>query len=320
MSDTRVFNESVFNSFETLQNFLLRSNAIDQVLSRKDKPFSKVLSPLNPNLACHWQVSQIATAPFRWMLAIVLQIVAKTAAFLEATSFAKQVKTGSQYLEAGFDICSDTPTKLFRIKNSINHPNTQGKVVSKTPFIPESRITNTRVKKRTFCSLHKGVKFNHNQGICRGMSYWFLYLYLKTKTQFSDPRSHMAALGRQFVEGGGVDPTLLQSVYLRKGKLLNMQITAPHVTPEHIMNKPLNIPAGAYTIALPRHMMAYVKIHDKLGFFFDPNHGITEINGEAVDKKFYELVIGALEDTEGVPSKPGHPIFHIGITPVTLRS
>ena len=340
MSSVRVFDPTVFNSYTNLQNFLLSSDAINQVLSRKDKPFSKVLRPLNPNLSCKWQVCQIATSPFRWIAAVVLKIIAKIASFLGAAQYAKQAKTGSHYLSAGFDLYSETPTKLFKIKNTTNGPNTQGKIVNETSLIPESHITDSRVKNRTFCRIYNGVKFNHHHGICRGMSNWFLYLYLKTKDQFSDPQSHMAAIGRQFAEGGGMESTLLQSIYLRKGNLLNMKVGTQvahspgtfvtslyKYTPsewksstELIVCQLQNMPAGAYEVGLPLHDVTYVKINNRLGFFFDPNHGITEINGDAVGENLYELISKTLRNTGEFSKEHKDLILHVDIIPVSLRN
>jgi hypothetical protein len=333
MNDIRVFNESVFDSYANLQNFLFRSDAVSQVLSRKDKPFSKVLIPSNPNLAGKWLVCQAATGPFRGISAIAIQIISKMVRFLGAPGFAKQLTNGALYLVTGFEVCSKEPTKIFIIKNTVNRPNALGSVINKTPMIPESRITDPKIKKKTWCSEQKGIKFNHNQGICRGISFWFLYLYLKTKDQFSDPRNHMAALGKQFVHGGGVDPTLLQSIYLQKGKLLGLNIgTQPahsrakgcslmEYIPAEWRSSALeitcqlqNMPAGAYKIGLPKHAISFVKIHDKLGYFFDPDDGIMEINGDAVGEKLYQLI--SLSITETGETDKDNPI---SIFPVTLR-
>lgn len=317
MSIGRVFNESIFHSYANLQNFFYRSDAISKVLSNKDKPFSNCAIPLNSNLDGKWLVCQIATAPFRWILSIVLKDVSKISKFFGATEFAKQVKISSQLALAGFALCSEAPTKLFRIKATVNRPDSEGKIVNSTPLISQNRITDPKIEDRTFCSLYKGIKFNHKKGICRGMSQWFLYLYLKTMHQFSDPRRHMAALGKQFAKGGGTDPVLLQSIHLRKGKLLGMRIgdkslNSPgnpcgalyHYKFEDYRSKPKlieralqQLPPGAYEIHLPFHLTSYIKINDNLGFFFEPNYGITEINGSAVGQKLYGLIAKSLEET-----------------------
>lgn len=340
MPDTITFNESVFSSYNNLQNFFLRSNAVNEVLNKKDKPYSKIEKPLNSNLRGKWLVCQIASAPFRLLLGLALKIISKSASLVGAKEFAKQTKTAFQYQKAGFGLYSDTPTKLFMIKDTTNRPNDQGAIVNKTPFIPESRITDPKVKHRTFCRLRKGIKFNHDQGICRGMSNWFLYLYLNTKNQFADPRSHMAALGAQFSKGGGIEPTLLQSINLWKGKLLNLKIGTQGIhshgsfgdplyahTPaewksqsKQIIEKLQNMPAGAYGTYLPFHMTAYIKINDRQGFFFDPNEGIIEIIGDNVGEKLYEMLTETLKHTgENSETYPDLD-YRVGIIPYQKRS
>ena len=217
----------------------------------------------------------------------------------------------------GFNSYTQDSTKTFWLKDSLNGPNEKGEIVNNTPSIPESRITDPRVEKRTFCNLEHAVKFHNNNGICRGMSDWFIYLYLNTKAQFSDPRSHMRALGKQFANGGGMEATLLQSLYMRKGKLLGLKIGAQtahslsnnytptvdypssnwHSQAGEIIEQFQNMPAGAYRSWVPRHATVYIKINTNLGFFFDPNHGITEINGDAQGEELFKLVSKSLRET-----------------------
>lgn len=82
----RVFDHSVLNSYERLQNFFQDSHAVQQVLDQKDRVivpnsgFDVIIKPsLNSNLlpALHgkWQVCQLVTAPFRWILYIVLKCI-----------------------------------------------------------------------------------------------------------------------------------------------------------------------------------------------------------------------------------------------------
>lgn len=339
MSTTRVFNESVFSSYANLRGFFQRTDAIQQVLSQKDMPAPANLDPMNPNLAGKWQVCQIASAPFRWILAIVMDIIADIASFLGAQYFAKSLKGHAQALKTGFNVFSEEKTHLYMIQETENHPNRRGKIVNDHPLISQSRLTDPKVKKRTFCGIHNGVQFGHHQGICRGESYWFLYLYLKTKNQFSDPRSHMAALGKQFETGGGMDPTLLQSINLAKGKLLDLKIGAQtaharrpieHLirktpsewksSPEETIRRLQNLPPGAYETGLPVHQTAYVKIDRNLGFYFEPNRGIVEINGEAQGEKLYELLSESMKNTgESSKSHPGL-VLHVDVAPVTLRA
>jgi hypothetical protein len=111
-----------------------------------------------------------------------------------------------------------------------------------------------------------------------------------------------------------MDPTLLQTIYLRKGKLLNLKIgpqdprgqrTAliKHTPSQWKANRSevirqINaIPAGAYALGLPRHLTAFIKIDDQLGYFFDPNHGVLEIQGNELAEKLYDQVSNTLKET-----------------------
>ena len=218
-----VFNPSVFDSYENLQRFFNSSDAVDKVLSRSGKPTSKVFCPLNPNLRGIWCVAQLATAPFRWIGAVALKCIAQIASLLGAKGFKKQAKMASRRLDAGFSLHSDNPTKLFFIQKTENHANDRG-IVSKAQPIPGDQIQDPRVRNRTFLREENNQVDFHASGVCRGICDWFIYLYFKTQHQFSDPRNHMIALGKQFSKGGGVEPTLLQSLHLKNGKLLNMKI------------------------------------------------------------------------------------------------
>ncbi len=331
MPETRVFNESVFRSYSNLKDFFNRSNAVQEVLSKKNEPYSGVPVPVGANLAGKWQVCQIATAPFRWILSICLEIFAAIFEACDQVSVAKNMGNWAVHLNIGFDSYSEDTTKLFKIATSRNEPNREGKIVNEHPAIPESRLEE-KARQRTFCSVHHEVRFGHHEGICKGMSYWFLNLYLKTKEQFTDPRALIAAIAEQFKKGGGMDPTLLQSVYVRGGKVLNLKIgnrdaagrsfyPNRHIPNEwrtnssEMIRKMKALPAGAYGVALPVHMTAFIKVNDLLGYYFDPNHGVIEIQGSELSEKLYEQVSRVLRATgDGDKNTP------IDFRPVALRS
>ncbi|MGC2595984.1 MAG: hypothetical protein WA347_06870 [Rhabdochlamydiaceae bacterium] len=339
MPDIRVFDASVFESYANLQSFFNRSPAIQEVLSKKNEPYSGIPIPLNANLACRWRVCQMTTAPFRWALAIFLKISAAGLACCGFSGRAKDLKRCAIHLIIGFDVFSNETTKVVRIMASKNGPNKEGEIVNTHPSIPESRAAE-KVRKRTYSHLQNNeIKFNHKKGICRGMSFWFVYLYLKTKNQFPDPRAHMAALGEQLINGGGMDPTLLQTLKLRKGKLLNLKRgTQPiHSTtvdyPIKLIEHPTHrwkanstemigqlktLPPGAYSVGIPYHQMAFVKIDDRLGYFFNANKGIIEICGNELGEKLYGQVNSALKDVEGAISST--VVGKVCFEPATLRS
>jgi hypothetical protein len=80
-----------------------------------------------------------------------------------------------------------------------------------------------------------------------------------------------------------------------------------------------NEPVGAYAVGLPQHQTAFVKVDDELGYFFDPNHGIIEIQGPELAEKLYDRVSTTLLKT-GDGADIAHLTFHIDFIPVTLRA
>jgi hypothetical protein len=315
MPETRVFNESVFSSFSNLKDFFNRSNAVQEVLSKKNEPYSGVPVPVGANLAGKWQVCQIATAPFRLILSICLEIFAAIFETCGQASVAKNMGNWAVHLDVGFNTYSEDTTKIFKIATSRNGPNREGKIVNEHPAIPESRL-DAKARKRSFCSIFHEVRFGHYEGICRGESDWFLYLYLKTKDQFTNPRVHLAAIAEQFENGGGMDPTVLQSVFLRGGKVLNLRrgkrdaagrllehyvIKHKHndwrTNPSEMIRKIKALPVGAYRVGLPVHTTAFIKVSDQLGYYFDPNYGVIEIQGSELSEKLYAQVSSVLKYT-----------------------
>lgn len=65
--------------------------------------------------------------------------------------------------------------------------------------------------------------------------------------------------------------------------------------------------------------MTYVKVDSSLGFFFDPNNGITEINGEAQGENLYKLILTSFNQTKEITAKLFPNQKEIELTPVTLR-
>lgn len=313
MPKTNSFDPCIFSSFDALKNFFAESTDRSQILNEKHKVYSKVRAPLNPNLDRKWEICQLATAPFRWAYNFFIEGISKIASDYGMSSITDtlQLKTQAQYAKAGFDLYSTQTTKLFKIKTSINHPNAQGNLIKNF-----SMHKSDTIEASIEALIPRGealLKFDHETGICRGMSEWFIYNYLNTKDQFQDVRAHMRALGKLFKQGGGIEPMILQTVLNneKKQELLGLKLGVPNSRasmrePLHkftlsqnkysdaqMIDKIQKIPPGAYMVSLGVHMTTYIKVSDTLGFFFDPNEGIIEINGEAVgfelNKKIHEI-------------------------------
>lgn len=170
-----------------------------------------------------------------------------------------------------------------------------------------SSITDTKVKNRT--PLYSNCKeidtqrivFNSGKGICRGETFWFIYLYLSIQHLFSDPLTPILAAGKQFAQGGENESILLQGLYhIKKGKMLNLKIDACFQDPA---SKSLNaaqvyqndeairilssLNNGVYKVDLEKHACAYIKISQDLAYYFDPNYGVFELSG---NYRYYNLI------------------------------
>jgi hypothetical protein len=281
----QVFDDSIFLSRKHLKNFFENSHAIQEVLDEKDRTYTTTTN-FDP-----FGVSEIVEEVKNW--------------FAPFTAFGNR---------------SEATTKLSKITTSHNYPNEEGKVVSNHAPVPQAEIALEMRFPKSIFYLHNNslVKFDRTgTGICAGSTFWFIYLYLNTKDQFDDPRKLMAALGKQFEKGGGMDPTLLQAINLRQhGYLLNLKIgAAPVEMAEHcpeidyasndwrsksseIIDQLKTLPSGAYAVTVPLHQMAFIKIDDQLGYYFDPMHGIIEIQGSELMEKLYALISSTLQKME----------------------
>jgi len=155
-------------------------------------------------------------------------------------------------------------------------------------------VTDAKLQNRTTSQL----KFS-TEGMCRGMSAWFVYLYLQTKHLFSDAQKQMISLSKIFADGAPIEAALLQAV-LKNGGIINLSFGAPVILGKkpiqtialmeskekrQIANPLLaekelnNLKMGAYFCYYSLHVVAFVKTSSNLGYFFDPNIGIIEIAG-----------------------------------------
>jgi hypothetical protein len=141
----------------------------------------------------------------------------------------------------------------------------------------------------------------------------------------------MRAIGKEFKNGAGIEASLLQVLDLGKGKLLDLAIETqwqfndhPHfnfsgkdwnTSPEATIERLKKIPVGAYHLSLPGHSTAFVKVNDRLSYFFDPNFGITEINGVDVEKQLYALILKSVATIEDRPGQFNNMPFYVTLAP-----
>ena len=92
------------------------------------------------------------------------------------------------------------------------------------------------------------------------------------------------SIGIEFSKGGGPEAVFLQGLHLTEGNLYGIQIdpiqpwTEKNTeTGEDSLDQ---LATGMYLICLFFHATAYLKTNETTGYFFDPNTGITSIEGK----------------------------------------
>lgn len=210
-------------------------------------------------------------------------------------------------------------THLFVVAKMENNPNLLAERLKNWPPIPINFIPDSKVKKR-ISPINSFLSFNHEDGICSGICDAYSHVYFKTCHFFSNPREHMFAMGQLYKKGGGVDATLLQSINIRKGKILDLQIGTQSTHKKNLLPQPLieknvsnwrgsqlkkvgkqlqKLQPGLYRTGLPEHATLYLKSHNQLGYFIEPNHHILEINGPAQGKFLAHLMLYVFIRTKG---------------------
>lgn len=282
------------STYEGVEYFLRGDKAIGKVLACQKKMPVAERVPQERNLQGRWSVCHSLTSGCLKMVALIFSELAYFFSFCGCESLAIYLRGKSLSLE-GKNSDLSVPSTFKLVGKTINRPNEKASIYNQLDPIP---VVDPKLKKRLF-SPKSHLKFGHVGGICRGEVDWFLKLYLKTRAQCSDSQQHMKALARRFKKGGPAEATLLQSIYVRNGKILGLKngmrsafskCYFPDVlrfcaNDLHSTQKVINqyqlesLPPGAYKIGLPFHATAWIKISDELGYFFDPNEGVTEIKG-----------------------------------------
>lgn len=136
----------------------------------------------------------------------------------------------------------------------------------------------------------------HADGICRGMSHWFIHLYFKTRRSFSNIELQLAAVGKQFEQGAPAQAVLLHS--LEPSSICDLlklnvhrdysKISTTGKTEEQIIDHIRFRPVGVYGIYTSSHQVVYIKIDESNHYLFDPNVGVVKVSSAALFKTAME--------------------------------
>lgn len=329
--------KEVLTSYANTRSFLEGRSTIVDIAKQRDlfvgQPLYFTAEYRNPNR--FWRVLHALTCPIRFVLRAFLigvgfYMIALTYIFPSLNSLRLRIHKLAKQLKIGFRNFGSTkihtyelgpcqkekslaPTHpLPRLPRALTEKHWKTQVTllgwSQNIVRKENRelatqapiqVTDPRLKKRTF---HKGhVEFKG--GYCRGMSYWFLYLYFQTKHLYADARKQMFALSKIFRDGAPIEAMLLQGMYTRNGKIMNLCHNSEHHIGFHYLDNArkielaeingtrqikdptlakkelTNLDVGAYICCFPTHAVVYIKVSQELSYFYNPNRWIMEVAG-----------------------------------------
>jgi hypothetical protein len=152
------------------------------------------------------------------------------------------------------------------------------------------------------------LNFFHQEGVCRGMCHWFIYLYFKTQGRFTDLEQHVRAVGQQFEQGASRQPAFLHSLTLPPLYDLlrlnvhqdNSRISVAGKTPELILREFQARVPGVYGIYTSSHQVVYIKIDDNRQYLFEPNTGCLKITSTQLFKNAMERYFETHDNTRDI--------------------
>jgi len=159
--------------------------------------------------------------------------------------------------------------------------------------------------------------FDHEKGLCYGMSMWFISLYLLTYDDFQDREKHLEAVTKIFEQGATKPCAILQTIQAQPNandlltEFLNLRIDIAnqelethdlHDDPKKTHDQIKGLKNGIYEISLYKHSIVFIKINDKKGYLFDANLGTPRRLGN--DQAGDELATNVINYFEGFDNDP----------------
>lgn len=312
---TDPFSKQILNNFSDLQAFLSGKEEIDWISQSENRDNRTYVSKLYYN---RWQIAWICVkAPFEWIFVLFCEAVAFLSEKLGSTRLNRVFTLLAKHHQADFSSFESQHTygKQFLIPSRNFHHLWTCDYYNKDS-LPVSSIEDAQVKELLFDTslanehshsklLKKPVEglqiknivenlkkihyihFYIRNGLCRGDTSWWLYLFLSTQHLFKNPYHHIIAVSKMFEKGVSRQAALLQQLNLAESKVLKMSFNySLNISQQQIeqnseaaIESLKKLPAGPYGVGLHNHRIAYVKIDDQLGFVRDPNRGVIALEG-----------------------------------------
>lgn len=249
-------------------------------------------------LAGRWEVSYLSNFKevYFQLTALVLYATSYLSYGLCMTDLSKRLRVWAQHEQSNARVIA--AVRVFQNNLLGFSINTYRKNISDFYLQPPLQIA--------LPGLTEASRFNFfsENGVCRGMSHWFVYLFFKTLNQFSNPEQHLCALSTQFEHGASKQAAFLHSLNQSRDMMLMMYgLLNLNVQEDYLSADPQNLeqlrqelqlcPPGVYGIYIGNHQLAYIKYQSShQQFLFDPNYGIFKIDSSPLFIKGLERYFG----------------------------
>ncbi len=143
--------------------------------------------------------------------------------------------------------------------------------------------------------LYEAHSFYHPHGVCRGISDWFIFLYLKTRRHFTSSEKQILAVAKIFEQGAPRASTLIQSMNAEdiSWQALKLKVTTDVLTVttqttsiDKIARKIHRLPKGIYGIYFVGktiHRLNYIRTSTGKRFIINPQARAGLINISSKD-------------------------------------
>ena len=252
----------------------------------QDPPFQKIYSFLEGNhssdLWCNrWEVITLHLTHYvyTYFFAYVLKGLIWSTHTVGLKSLSRRLHLIDLHLASiasKIDALNRWPRHLIQL--ATNHPHIDTQVLGILEQTLYSEIPSFEVKKWFYPPLEplEPIIGKHQTGTCRGMCFWFVYLYLKTQAAFDDPGRHIEAVASAFIGGAPEQATLLQ-VISDVESFLGIESHFQIMSTSHFKKRSivfLKWQPGIYSIGVGKHRINYIKINKTCSYLFDPNIGV----------------------------------------------
>lgn len=272
---TALYRPEIVHSLPTLKQFFQGDEDLALIRALAE-------SPRPEPFGGRWHVTWLAvTAPLKFISALFLWAIAPILRLFGATDVAIHAEV------IGGQLLSEVLPLIHYVEEGANYLaplfNTYAFSASPVYLTPQLR-TETLQDAPEIQNCAAGFEFInfYQNGVCRGISHWFAYLYLHTQQAFEDPEAHLCAVAGRFSSGANSQAALLQALYFPE-KLLGFRVEPGEEIP-YVQNQ-INAAfegaaAGAYFVEVPYHRLLLIKTRER-GYLINPSEGVVRLEQPA---------------------------------------